>query len=82
MQFSDVGTLNLTGKIISEGFGGLEDGVAARTKENYKTYSLTTTVELGKFFPDKMKVTAPLYYSVTKEVTKPKYNPGYRYGAR
>ena len=65
----------LTGKIISEGFGGLEDGVAARTKENYKTYSLTTTVELGKFFPDKMKVTAPLYYSVTKEVTKPKYNP-------
>ena len=75
MQFSDVGTLNLTGKIISEGFGGLEDGVAARTKENYKTYSLTTTVELGKFFPDKMKVTAPLYYSVTKEVTKPKYNP-------
>ena len=75
MQLSDVGTLNLTGKIISEGFGGLEDGVAARTKENYKTYSLTTTVELGKFFPDKMKVTAPLYYSVTKEVTKPKYNP-------
>ena len=75
MQLSDVGTLNLTGKIITEGFGGLEDGVAARSTDNYKTYSLTTTVELGKFFPDKMKVTAPLYYSVTKEITKPKYNP-------
>ena len=75
MQLSDVGTLNLTGKIITEGFGGLEDGVAARSTENYKTYSLTTTVELGKLFPDKMKVTAPLYYSVTKEITKPKYNP-------
>lgn len=75
MQLSDVGMLNLTGKIITEGFGGLEDGVAARTNENYKTYSLTTTLELGKFFPDKMKVSAPLYYSVTKETTKPKYNP-------
>ena len=75
VQLSDVGTVNLTGKIITEGFGGLEDGVAARSKDDYKTYSLTTSVELGKFFPDKMKVTAPLYYSVTKEETRPKYNP-------
>ena len=75
MKLSDVATVNLTGKIITEGFGGLEDGVAARSKDNYKTYSLTTNVELGKFFPDKMKVTAPLYYSVTKEETRPKYNP-------
>jgi len=75
MQLSDVATINLTGKVVSEGFGGLEDGVAARSKEDYKTYSLTTNVELGKFFPDKMKVTAPLYYSITKEETRPKYNP-------
>ena len=75
MQLSDVGTVNLTGKIITEGFGGLEDGVAARSTDDYKTYSLTTSVELGKLFPEKMKVTAPLYYSVTKEITKPKYNP-------
>jgi len=75
MQLSDVATVNLTGKIVTEGFGGLEDGVAARSTEDYKTYSLTTNVELGKFFPDKMKVTAPLYYSITKEETRPKYNP-------
>ena len=75
VQLSDVGTFNLTGKIITEGFGGLEDGVASRSTDDYKTYSMTTTVELGKLFPDKMKVTAPLYYSITKENTKPKYNP-------
>jgi len=75
MQLSDVGTLNLTGKVITEGFGGLEEGVMERSTDDYKTYSLTTTVELGKFFPDKMKVTAPLYYSVTKEDTRPRYNP-------
>ena len=75
MQLSDVGSLNLTGKIITEGFGGLEEGVMQRTTDNYKTYSLTANIELGKFFPDKAKVTAPLYYSVTKEETRPKYNP-------
>ncbi len=30
---------------------------------------------MGKFFPDKAKVSIPLYYSVTKEKTSPKYNP-------
>ena len=75
VQLSDVGSVNLTGKMITEGFGGLEDGVMARTKDNYKTFSLTTSVDLGKFFPSKLKVTAPLYYSITKEETRPKYNP-------
>ncbi|MBQ7512745.1 MAG: cell surface protein SprA, partial [Prevotella sp.] len=75
VQLSDVATVNLTGKIRTEGFGGLEDGVAQRSTDDYKTYSLTTNVELGKFFPDKLKVTAPLYYSITKEETSPKYNP-------
>ena len=75
VQLSDVATVNLTGKIRTEGFGGLEDGVAQRSTDDYKTYSLTTNVALGKFFPDKLKVTAPLYYSITKEETSPKYNP-------
>ena len=75
MQLSDFGTVNLTGKMITEGFGGIEEGLAQRSTDDYKTYSLTANLELGKFFPDKAKVTAPLYYSVTKEETRPKYNP-------
>ena len=75
VQLSDVGSVNLTGKMITEGFGGLEEGVMQRTTDDYKTYSMTANIELGKFFPDKAKVTAPLYYSVTKEETRPKYNP-------
>ena len=75
VQLSDIGSVNVTGKYVSEGFGGLEDGVAQRAQDNYKTYSVTTNLELGKFFPDKAKVSIPLYYSVTKEETRPKYNP-------
>ena len=75
LQLSDVGSVNVTGKYVSEGFGGLEDGVAQRAQDDYKTYSVTTNFELGKFFPDKAKVSIPLYYSVTKEETRPKYNP-------
>ena len=75
VQLSDLGSVNATGKYQSEGFGGLEDGVASRSTDTYSSYSVTTNLELGKFFPDKAKVSIPLYYSITKEKTSPKYNP-------
>ena len=75
VQLSDWGSVNATGRYTSEGFGGLEDKVASRNTDSYGAYSVTTSLEMGKFFPDKAKVSIPLYYSVTKEKTSPKYNP-------
>ena len=75
MQLSDVGNVNLSGRYMSEGFGGLEEGVNQRSTDNLGSYSATANIELGKFFPDKAKVSAPLYYSITKEQSSPKYNP-------
>ncbi len=75
VQLSDLGTVNVQGKYVSEGFGGLESGVAQRTQDDQSNLSFTTSLELGKFFPDKAKVTMPVYYSVTHEKTRPKYNP-------
>ena len=75
VQLSDVGSVTLTGRIATEGFGGLEEGISQRRTDDYKTYSLTTNFELGKFFPDKMNVSAPIYYSITQEESRPKYNP-------
>ena len=75
VQLSDFGTINVQGRYVSEGFGGLEEGVASRSLEDQQNYSITTNFELGKFFPDKAKVSAPLYFSVTKDRNSPKYNP-------
>ncbi len=75
VQLSDFGMVNLSGRYVSDGFGGLEDGVMQRSTDTQKEYSITTSLELGKFFPDKAKVSIPLYYSVTKEETRPRYNP-------
>ncbi len=75
VQMSDFGSLNLQGRYITEGFGGLEEGVSQRSKSNDGSYTVTTNLELGKFFPDKAKVSAPLYFSVSNEESRPKYNP-------
>ena len=75
VQLSDFGTVNITGRYIGDGFGGLEESVMQRSTNTEKQYSVTTSLELGKFFPDKAKVSAPIYYSVTKEEVRPRYNP-------
>ena len=75
VQMSDVGSVNLTGRYVTDGFGGLEETVMQRSTDTEKSYSVTANVELGKLFPEKAKVTAPLYYSYTKETISPKYNP-------
>lgn len=75
VQMSDFGTVAASGKYISDGYGGLEQKVMDRTMDKYGSYTVTTNFELGKFFPDKAKVTIPVYYSVTNEKTTPKYNP-------
>ena len=75
VQLSDFGTVNLTGRYVTDGFGGLEESVLQRSTDTQKSYSVTTNFELGKFFPDKAKVSIPVYYSVSKDIVQPKYNP-------
>ena len=75
VQLSDFGTVNLSGRYISDGFGGLEESVTERSTDTQKEYSVTAQFELGKFFPDKAKVSAPIYYSVSQQETRPRYNP-------
>ena len=75
IQLSDFGTLNVTGRYLSDGFGGLEENILQRSTDTEKSYSITTNVALGKFFPEKAKVNIPLYYSYNKETISPRYNP-------
>jgi len=75
VQLSDFGYVNVTGRYVSDGFGGLEEGILQRSTDTQRNYSVTTSLELGKFFPEKAKVSAPLYYSVTKDEVRPRYNP-------
>ncbi|MCH5178482.1 MAG: cell surface protein SprA [Prevotellaceae bacterium] len=75
VQVSDFASLSLQGHVETAGFGGLEQGVNERRKDNLYEYSLTTNVQFGKFFPEKAKARIPLYYSYSKRKQMPKYNP-------
>lgn len=75
LQLSDFATVNLSGHLETEGFGGLEESVSQRRNDNLYQYSITTNLEAGRFLPEKVKLKAPLYYSYSKERIVPQYNP-------
>ncbi|MCQ2096010.1 MAG: cell surface protein SprA [Bacteroidaceae bacterium] len=75
VQLADLGSFNVTGHVETAGYGGLEQGVLARSDEDLYEWGMTTNIQLGKFFPDKWKMALPLYYSYSWQKISPKYNP-------
>ena len=75
LAISDFATINATGSIETAGFGGLDQSLSERSLDDFSQFSISTTVQLGKLFPEKAKVTLPLYYAYSKEVISPQYNP-------
>ena len=75
VQLSDAGSVNMSGRAETAGFGGLEEGVSQRRLDDYYQYAVTTNFDLGRFFPEKLKFNLPLYYSFQQEKTSPLYSP-------
>lgn len=75
LAFSDVATVNFGGHIETVGFGNVDQNLSSRRMDDYKQYNVATQVDVGRFLPAKAKLKAPVYYSVSKEKTSPKYNP-------
>lgn len=75
VALSDLGTVNVGGRIETAGFGALDQSLSERRLEDYTQYNVATSIELGKLFPEKAKVSIPFYYAYSKEVLSPKYDP-------
>lgn len=75
LNLSDVATINAGAHIETAGFGSVDQSLNERRLDDYHQYNLAVQVDLGRFFPAGAKLRAPLYYSISKETTSPKYNP-------
>jgi cell surface protein SprA len=75
VALSDLGSVNFAGRKETAGFGSLDQGIMDRNLDDKQSVNVSTQIELGKFFPEKTKVSMPLYYSYREELVSPKYNP-------
>ncbi len=72
---SDVATLNFGAHVETAGFGGVDQSLNQRRLDDYEQYNFAVQVDAGRFLPAAAKLRAPIFYSVSKETTSPKYNP-------
>jgi len=72
---SDLGTVNLSGRVETAGYGGIESNVMTRRMEDLYQMNFSTALELGRFLPSEAKLRIPAYFSYTNETLSPKYNP-------
>jgi len=74
-QIADLGNITVAGDYSTPGFGSIEQKLNERQQETRKSYDLSTSVELGKFIPEKIGISIPMYYNVSQGVVTPRYNP-------
>jgi len=74
-QLADLGNVTLAGEYSTPGFGSIEQKLNDRQQETRKRYDLSTSIELGKFIPDKVGISLPMYFGVSQGVITPRYNP-------
>lgn len=75
LALSDIGTINVSGRKETVGFGVLDQSLLERRNDDYSSISVALNVELGRFLPAAAKISAPLYYSYSNQVTTPQYDP-------
>ena len=75
LAISDIATINFAMHKETAGFGGVDQGLSARRLDNYDQYNIAVQGNLGKLLPEKVKLSAPIYYSKSSETSTPKYNP-------
>ena len=75
LALSDIATVNFSGHMETAGFGGVDQGLSARRLDDYKQFNIALQGDVGRIVPEKLKLSAPVYYSKSSETTTPKYNP-------
>ena len=75
LRMSDIVTLNFGAQVETAGFGSVDQSLNSRRMDDYQQYNFAVQADLGRFLPEKVKMRAPIYYSMSTERTTPKYNP-------
>ena len=74
-QLADFGEINVSGSKSTIGFGSLDSRVSERNRADNVFFDLSSSLELGKFFPQKTGLKIPMYVSYSSQVSTPQYDP-------
>lgn len=74
-KLADFADVNISGSKSTIGFGSLEKKVSERNRSDNTFFDISSSLELGKFLPQKTGIKIPMYVSFSKQVMTPQFDP-------
>ena len=75
LKLADFATVQMAGKWTTFGFGGVQQKVADRSRDNTREFSISSSISLDKLLPEKWGFKIPLYINYDLRDVKPHFNP-------
>ncbi len=72
---ADLGSFNAAFNYMSVGFGAIDQKLSQRSLEEVIDYDLSTSLQMGRFFPKKWGISLPVYMQYGQTIRKPQYDP-------
>ncbi|RFM25694.1 T9SS outer membrane translocon Sov/SprA [Deminuibacter soli] len=74
-QLADLGTVSVSANTYTAGFGSIDQRVTERAMNDMFQFDAATQLDLGKLVPRKAGFSIPVYASINRTVSTPKYDP-------
>ncbi len=75
IKLADFATIMLNGNFKTFGFGGVQDRISLRSREDSYGYGIATNVEADRLLPQKWGLSIPFFFNFDKQVIKPHFDP-------
>ena len=74
-QLADFANISASARRTTVGFGGLQQKISERTREETQSYDVSANVSLDKLLPEGTGLQVPMYVSYEETTSTPKWDP-------
>ena len=74
-KLADFADVTVSGSKSSIGFGSIDKRVSERNRADDVLFDVSSSMELGKFFPEKTGIKVPMFINFSSQVGTPQYDP-------
>lgn len=75
IKLADLATVTINGNYKGFGFGGVQDKISERARDNGTGIGIASNIELDKLLPEKWGLKIPFFINFDKQTVKPHFNP-------
>ncbi len=75
IKLADLATVSLNGSFKNYGFGGVQDKISERARDNSLGFGVAANIKVDKLFPESWGLQIPLFVNYDNQTIKPHFNP-------